>query len=75
MGFFRQEDEMDKYIALKSLKISYFFTVAFLLVWAIIDLAEGNRHSLALLLFCIQNSLLVFFNRYYRRKLSEGNEE
>ncbi len=34
MGFFRQEDEMDKYIALKSLKISYWFTVLFLLVWA-----------------------------------------
>jgi hypothetical protein len=75
MGFFRQEDEMDKYIALKSLKIAYWFTVLFLLVWAIIDLAKGNRHSVALALFCIQNSLLVFFDRYYRRKLCEGNEE
>lgn len=75
MGFFRQEDEMDKYISLKSLKISYWFTVLFLLVWAVIDLAKGNRYSVALALFCIQNSLLVFFDRYYRRKLCEGNEE
>lgn len=75
MGFFRQEDEMDKYIDLKSLKISYWFTVGFLLVWAILDLVKGNRHSVALALFCIQNSLLVFFDRYYRRKLCEGNEE
>ncbi|WP_312093804.1 hypothetical protein [Aminipila sp.] len=75
MGFFRQEDEMDKYIALKSLKISYWFTVLFLLVWAIIDLVKGNRYSVALALFCSQNVLLVFFDRYYRRKLSEGNEE
>lgn len=75
MGFFRQEDEMDKYIALKSLKISYWFTVLILLVWAIIGLAKGNRHNVALALFCFQNSLLVFFDRYYRRKLCEGNEE
>lgn len=76
MGLFRQEGEMNKYIALKSLKISYWFTVLFLLVWAIIDLAKGNRYSVAALaLFCFQNSLLVFFDRYYRRKLCEGNEE
>lgn len=75
MGFFRQEDEMDKYIALKSLKISYWVTVLFLLIWGIIDLVKGNRHSVALALFCFQNSLLVFFDRYYRRKLCEGNEE
>lgn len=75
MGFFRQEDEMDKYIALKSLKISYWLTVLFLLIWGIIDLVKGNRHSVALALFCFQNSLLVFFDRYYRRKLCEGNEE
>ncbi|MBL4933220.1 hypothetical protein [Clostridium paridis] len=75
MSFFRQEDEMDKFIALKSLKIAYWFTVSFLLVWTIIDLARGNRHSVALVLFCIQNTLLIFFDRYYRRKLSEGNEE
>lgn len=35
MSFFRQEDEMDKFIALKSLKISYWFTVLFLLIWCI----------------------------------------
>lgn len=75
MGFFRQEDEMDKYIALKSLKISYWITVLFLLIWGIIDLVKGNRHSVALALFCFQNLLLVFFDRYYRRKLCEGNEE
>lgn len=75
MGLFRQEDEMDKYITLKSLRISYWFTVLFLLIWGIIDLSRGNRHSVALLLFLIQNSLFVFFERYYRRKLSEGNEK
>jgi hypothetical protein len=75
MSFFRQEDEMDKYIALKSLKISYWFTVLFLLVWSIVDLIRGNKHSLALVLFGFQNCLLVFFDRYYRRKLCEGNEE
>jgi uncharacterized membrane protein len=75
MSFFRQEDEMDKYIALKSLKIAYWFTVVFLLVWAIIDLVKGNRHSVALMLFCFQNVLLIFFDRYYRRKLCEGNDK
>ncbi|ADL50770.1 hypothetical protein [Clostridium cellulovorans] len=75
MAFFRKEDEMDKYIALKSLKIAYWFTVAFLLVWSIIGLLEGDRQNVALALLCSQNVLLVFFDRYYRRKLSEGNEE
>lgn len=75
MGFFRQEDELEKYIALKSLKISYWFTVSFLLIWGVTDLVKGNRHSVALALFCIQNLLLLFFERYYKRKLCEGNEE
>lgn len=75
MSFFKQEDEMDKYIALKSLRIAYWFTVLFLLIWAIVDLTKGNKHSIALLLFCMQNLLLIFFDRYFRRKLCERNEE
>lgn len=75
MSFLKQEDEMDKYIALKSLRIAYWFTVLFLLIWAIVDLIKGNKHSIALLLFCMQNLLLIFFDRYFRRKLCEGNEE
>lgn len=77
MGFFKQEqeDEMDKYIELKSLKIAYLFTVLFLLIWGIIDYAAGNRHSTAILLFFIQNSLFVFLKLYYKKKLCEVNEE
>ncbi len=77
MGFFKQEqeDEMDKYIELKSLKIAYLFTVLFLLVWGIIDYVTGNRHSTAILLFFIQNSLFIFLKLYYKKKLCEVNEE
>jgi Flp pilus assembly protein protease CpaA len=75
MSIFRQDDEMEKYIDLKSLKITYWITVSFLLIWAIIDLATGNRYSVALALFCFQNILYIFFRKYYQRKLCEGNEE
>jgi len=77
MGFFKREkeDEMDKYIELKSLRVAYLFTVLFLLVWGIIERVNGNRHSTAILLFFIQNSLFVFLKLYYKKKLCETNEE
>lgn len=77
MGFFKQEqeDEMDKYIELKSLRIAYLFTVLFLLVWGFIDYVTGNRHSTAILLFFIQNSLFIFLKLYNKKKLCEVNEE
>lgn len=68
------DDKINRYVKLKSLKIVYWFTFIFLLIWAIIDLVRGNKYSIALALFCTQNLLLTFSERYYRRRISSQKE-
>ncbi|MHC1723424.1 MAG: hypothetical protein AB9836_09495 [Aminipila sp.] len=72
MKIAKELDEMEQYVALKSLKIAYWFTVVFLIVWTIVDVAiKKNAYSIPLVLLASQNIILEFFDRYYKRKLSE----
>ncbi|KNY29629.1 hypothetical protein [Pseudobacteroides cellulosolvens] len=72
MKIVKELDEMEQYIALKSLKIAYWFTVAFLAVWTIVDIAiKKNAYSIPLVLLALQNIILVFFDKYFKRKLGE----
>ncbi|MEM1485139.1 hypothetical protein V6615_09700 [Oscillospiraceae bacterium PP1C4] len=68
-------DEMEQYIALRSLKIAYWFTVTFLSIWTVVDvIIQKNIYSIPLLLLASQNILLTFFDRFFTRKLSENCE-
>lgn len=72
MKIVKELDEMEQYVALKSLKIAYWFTVAFLAVWSIIDIAiRKNAYSIPLVLLASQNIILTFFDRYFKRKLGK----
>lgn len=75
MSIFRKEDEMDKYIEFKSMKISYYVTALCLLIWAIIDVVSGNRHNIAVLLLLQQFMTLSFFKLRYTKKLGEGSDK
>lgn len=74
MSIFRKEDEMDKYIEFKSMKISYYVTALCLLIWAIIDVVS-NRNSLALMLLLTQVITLSFFKLRYTKKLGESSDK
>lgn len=72
MKIIEESDEMEQYIALKSLKIAYWVTVVFLAIWTIADVViKKNPYSIPLVLLASQNVLLVFLDRYFKRKLSE----
>ncbi|ODU56767.1 MAG: hypothetical protein ABT01_03235 [Clostridium sp. SCN 57-10] len=76
MKYTNKLDEMEQYIALKSLKIAYWFTVTFLVIWTIVDvIIQKNIYSIPLILLASQNIILTFFDRYFKRKLSESDND
>ena len=71
MKGFKKMDEMEQYIALKSLKIAYVFTVIFLFIWAVIDMKNNKVNSTALFLLVVQNLILIFSQFYFKKKLGD----
>jgi hypothetical protein len=71
MKGFKKMDEMEQYIALKSLKIAYVFTVIFLFIWAVIDMKNNKVNSTALFLLVVQNLILIFSQIYFKKKLGD----
>ncbi|SMC22091.1 hypothetical protein SAMN02745134_01538 [Clostridium acidisoli DSM 12555] len=71
MKGFKKMDEMEQYIALKSLKIAYVFTIIFLVILAVIDMKNNKVNSTALFLLVVQNLILIFSQFYFKKKLGD----
>jgi len=69
MKGFRKMDEMEQFISLKSLKIAYAFTIAFLFVWVILDKINKETQSIAFFLLITQNLVLMISQAYFRKKM------
>ena len=69
MKGFRKMDEMEQFISLKSLKIAYAFTIAFLFVWVILDKINKETQSIAFFLLITQNLVLMISQVYFRKKM------
>ncbi len=71
MKGFRKMDEMEQFISLKSLKIAYAFTIAFLFVWVILDKINKETQSIAFFLLITQNLVLMISQAYFRKKMED----
>ena len=69
MKGFRKMDEMEQFISLKSLKIAYAFTIAFLFVWVILDKINKETQSIAFFLLITQNLVLMISQAYFKKKM------
>lgn len=69
MKGFRKMDEMEQFISLKSLKVAYAFTIAFLFVWVILDKINKETQSIAFFLLITQNLVLMISQAYFRKKM------
>ena len=67
-GFIKM-DEMEQFISLKSLKIAYAFTIAFLFIWVILDKINKETQSIAFFLLITQNLVLMISQVYFRKKM------
>lgn len=63
---FRKMDEMEKHIALKSIKVAYIYTVIFLLVFIIRD-----RSDEYIFLLATQNLVFLFSQYYFKIKMED----
>lgn len=71
MKGFRKMDEMEQFISLKSLKVAYAFTIAFLFVWVILDKINKETQSIAFFLLITQNLVLMISQAYFRKKMED----
>jgi len=71
MKGFRKMDEMEQFISLKSLKVAYSFTIAFLFVWVILDKINKETQSIAFFLLITQNLVLMISQAYFRKKMED----
>ena len=69
MKGFRKMDEMEQFISLKSLKIAYAFTIAFLFIWVILDKINKETQSIAFFLLITQNLVLMISQAYFKKKM------
>ena len=69
MKGFRKMDEMEQFISLKSLKVAYAFTIAFLFIWVILDKINKETPSTAFFLLITQNLVLMISQAYFRKKM------
>lgn len=75
MQYFRKQDEMEQYITLRSLKVSYLFISLALLFWTFYDIYKGTDNYFSLILLLAQNIIFFSTQLYLKKKLSEENEE
>lgn len=75
MSLLKKADEMEQYIALRSLKVSSVFTSFALLVWAFYQIYKESSYYFPLALLLAQNLIFFSMQLYLKRKLSEENEE
>lgn len=71
MKGFRKMDEMEQFIGLKSLKITYIFIVVFLFIWIIIDNINKRDSSIPLFLLISQNLVLIASQIYFKKKMDD----
>ena len=69
----RRMDEMEAYIALRSVRWAWLFTVIALLVWSICDFIRTGSLTMPFYLLIIQNMVYFFTTQISRWKV--GDEE
>jgi hypothetical protein len=76
MKGFRKMDEMEKHITLKSLKITYAYTIIFLFIWVVIEyIINRTTSNLAFFLLITQNLVLIFSQVYFKNKMGIPNKK
>jgi hypothetical protein len=73
MKGFRKMDEMEKYITLKCLKITYAYTIIFLFIWVVIEyIINRTTSNLTFFLLITQNLVLIFSQVYFKNKIGDS---
>jgi len=67
----RKMDEMEKLLTLKSIRVSWLFTVVFLLVWGIINYINGLGQTLPMVLFMLQIVVVLISQRILAMKTDD----
>jgi formate hydrogenlyase subunit 4 len=67
----RKMDEMEKSLTLKSIRVSWVFTVVFLLVWGIINYINGLGQTLPMVLFMLQIIVVLISQRILAMKTGD----
>lgn len=64
-------DEMERHIALKSMRISYLFTLIALAVWGIADILSGRGMVIQLYLLIAQNLVHFICTQIFRKQVGD----
>lgn len=68
----KKMDEMEKSLTLKSIRVSWVFTVVFLLVWGIINYINGQGQTLPMVLFMLQIIVVLTSQRILAMKTGDA---
>lgn len=72
----RKMDEMELFIAAKSLKFAYFYTIIFLFIWTLVHyFIYKTFSSVAFFLFTTQNLIFIFTKMYFEKNFRAPNEK
>lgn len=71
----RKMDEMEMYISLKSIKISWFYTVTFLFIWGLHDYITKSKYELPFFLFITQNVILLVCQLILKHRMVGKDEK
>lgn len=75
MKGFKKMDEMEKYIAYKSIFWTYAYMVAFIAVWVAVNLLNKVSAAVPLSLFITQILLQSIIRLTLKKKMDGGDEE
>lgn len=68
MAQLKKMDEMEMQISLKSIKIAWFYTVVFLLIWSLYDYFTKSEYGLSFFLLITQNLIYLITQFIIKRK-------
>ncbi|WP_125152461.1 hypothetical protein [Clostridium rectalis] len=71
----RKMDEMEMYISLKSIKIAWFYTIAFLFIWLVYEHVTKSKFGLPFFLFITQNVILIISQFIIKHRMVDNNEK
>ncbi|MBV7273114.1 hypothetical protein JMF89_00915 [Clostridiaceae bacterium UIB06] len=71
----RKQDEMERSLTLKAIKISWIFTAVVLFIWGVVNYIKGMGQTFPMIVFILQVLVVLIMQQVYIMKTGDKNSK
>ncbi|MPM94458.1 hypothetical protein SDC9_141604 [bioreactor metagenome] len=71
----KKQDEMERFLTLKAIRISWIFTAIVLFTWGVVNYIKGMGETFPMILFILQVLLVLIMQQVYIMKTGDKNSK